>query len=84
MADAMAKTGLPYIISFMLHNDGCLIDGSRLCDAIQIIDNSIEKTIMLYDKLHTSIVVSEALSYDFNQNICVKERFRGIRLILQL
>lgn len=80
MADAMAKTGLPYIISFMLRNDGCLIDGSRLCDAIQIIDNSIEKKPLCFmtNCIHP-IVVSEALSYDFNQNICVKERFRGIQ-----
>lgn len=80
MADAMAKTGVPYIISFMLRNDGCLIDGSRLCDAIQIIDNSIERKPLCFmtNCIHP-IVVRETLSYDYNQNICVKERFRGIQ-----
>lgn len=80
MADAMAKTGVPYIIGFMLGNDGCLIDGTRLYDAIQIIDDSTEKKALCFmaNCIHPT-VVREALSYDFNQSILVKERFRGIQ-----
>ncbi len=80
MADAMAKTGLPYIISFMLRKDGCLIDGTRLCDAIYIIDHSVERKPLCFmtNCIHPA-VVREVLSCDFNQNIHVKERFRGIQ-----
>jgi len=80
MADAMSQTGLPYIISFMLRSDGCLIDGTRLADAIQIIDNSVKKTPLCYmtNCVHP-LVVQKTLSYDFNQTTYVKERFRGIQ-----
>lgn len=80
MADAMAKTGLPYIISFMLRNDGCLIDGTRLSAAIQIIDNSVGRKPLCYmtNCVHPKII-RETLSYGFNQNLHVKERFRGLQ-----
>ncbi len=38
MAMAMAETGLPYTISFMLRKNGCLLDGTLLADAIAHID----------------------------------------------
>lgn len=39
MAKAMAETNIPYIISFMLRKDGCLMDGTVLSEAIEVIDN---------------------------------------------
>ena len=38
MAGAIAATGLPSIISFVLRSDGTLLDGTRLADAIAQID----------------------------------------------
>ena len=38
MANAMAATGLPYIISFMVCRDGRLIDGTFIHDAIDAIE----------------------------------------------
>lgn len=38
IAKAMAATGLPYIISFVINRDACVLDGSRLINAIDLID----------------------------------------------
>lgn len=38
MAQAMAETGLPYVLSLTLRRDGRLVDGTRLCDLIRETD----------------------------------------------
>ncbi len=45
MAMAMEQTGLPYIISFMIRNNGRLLDGTPINDAIERIDGSVNWTI---------------------------------------
>lgn len=40
IAQAMAHTGLPYIISFVVDRSGCLLDGTRIASAIEQIDAS--------------------------------------------
>lgn len=55
MAKAMETTDLPYIISFMIRKDGCLLDGTTINDAIIKIDSFIGKNAnFLYDKLCSS------------------------------
>jgi S-methylmethionine-dependent homocysteine/selenocysteine methylase len=80
MADAMATTGLPYIISFMLRKEGCFIDGTRLNDAIYTIDNNVKRIPLCYmsNCIHPTII-RNVLSFDFNQNESVRERFRGFK-----
>lgn len=39
MAQAMAATGVPYVVSFVLSADGSLLDGTDLAEAIRRIDN---------------------------------------------
>jgi len=39
IARAMEATGVPYIISFVISRDGLVLDGSRLEDAIDLIDS---------------------------------------------
>ncbi|GHU40456.1 homocysteine S-methyltransferase [Clostridia bacterium] len=80
MSEAMAKTDLPYIISFMIRKDGCLIDGTNLSDAIQIIDKNVERKPLCYmsNCTHPKVVM-KTLSYDFNRNESVWKRFRGIQ-----
>jgi len=39
MAKAMEKTGVPYILSFVINRDGLILDGSGLWDAICQIDS---------------------------------------------
>jgi S-methylmethionine-dependent homocysteine/selenocysteine methylase len=41
IARAMASTGSPYIISFVINREGCLLDGSKLWKAIRAIDDDV-------------------------------------------
>ena len=54
MAGAMADSGLPYIISFTIQEDGRLIDGTAIHDAITEIDRAVTKNGLLYGQLRTS------------------------------
>ena len=40
IAKAMATTGLPYIISFVISKEGLILDGTNLNDAIKYIDTN--------------------------------------------
>jgi len=40
IAIAMEKTGIPYIISFVISRNGHILDGTDLIDAVDIIDSS--------------------------------------------
>jgi len=80
MAKAMADTGLPYIISFTIQDDGRLIDRTSIHDAIAYIDGVVEEkpTCYMTNCVHPQIL-NEALSKPFNQTNLVKERFWGIQ-----
>jgi homocysteine S-methyltransferase len=41
IALAMAETGLPYALSFVVNRSGCLLDGTKLSDAMQSIDDAV-------------------------------------------
>jgi homocysteine S-methyltransferase len=43
IAAAMAKQGLPYILSFVIRRDGALLDGTPLAQAIETLDHTIPK-----------------------------------------
>lgn len=80
MARAMARAGLPYIISFMVRENGRLIDGTTIHDAIDTIDNSVPNKPVCYmtNCIHPDILY-RAVSQPFNQTGLVKERLRGIQ-----
>ena len=80
MAKAMEQTGLPYIISFTVQADGCLIDGTTIADAIRYIDGVTQKSPVCYmtNCVHPSIVC-RALIRSFNRNAMVRKRFLGIQ-----
>lgn len=80
MAMAMEQTGLPYIISFMLIEDGKLLDGTIINDAIEKVDSSVKRKPVCYmtNCIHP-VVLYKALSWDFNQTPLVKQRFHGIQ-----
>ncbi|MCP4024643.1 MAG: homocysteine S-methyltransferase family protein [Desulfobacteraceae bacterium] len=40
IAKTMERTGIPYILSFVIGRDGCVLDGTKLYDAIEMIDNA--------------------------------------------
>jgi len=41
VALVMAETGLPYAISFVVDGSGCLLDGTKLADAVARIDDEV-------------------------------------------
>lgn len=80
MAKAMESTGVPYIISFTIQQDGRLIDGTTITDAIQYIDEvtKIPPVCYMTNCVHPRIVM-KALNQPFNKNQVVKSRFMGIQ-----
>lgn len=80
LAKAIDDTELPYVISFTIQQDGKLIDGTTIADAIQYIDGITNNKPVCYmtNCVHPSIVC-KALTQPFNRNEMVKERFRGIQ-----
>lgn len=80
MAKAIEITGVPYIISFMIRDDGKLIDGTSIHNAILNIDNAtVQKPICYMTNCVHPTVLRKALSFSFNKTKLVKERFCGIQ-----
>jgi S-methylmethionine-dependent homocysteine/selenocysteine methylase len=48
MAKAFAATDIPYVLSFVLDREGCLLDGTLLEAAIDAIDDSVEQVPLFY------------------------------------
>ena len=80
MAQALADTGLPYIISFTLGPEGCLADGTLLARAIETIDARTTRPPLCYmsNCVHPDIL-RQALLRPENTGSAVRERFCGIQ-----
>ncbi len=80
MAKAMESTGLPYIISFTIQEDGKLIDGTTITDAIRYIDGitNVAPVCYMTNCVHPRIL-HKALSQTFNRSEIVNNRFWGIQ-----
>lgn len=80
MAKTMAETGIPYIISFMIRKDGCLLDGTSIADGIKIIDEHISPKPFAYmtNCIHPTNL-KLALGQAVNQNRDELNRFIGIQ-----
>ncbi|HJD97913.1 homocysteine S-methyltransferase family protein [Mailhella massiliensis] len=80
MAQAMAETGLPFIISFTLRADGRLADGTPLYAAIDVLDAEISPRPLCFmaNCVHPALV-RKALSAPFNRTPLVRSRFLGIQ-----
>lgn len=64
IAKAMATTKTPYIISFVISRDGCVMDGTSLSDAIDLIDkNTLTKPLgYMVNCAHPSFLHPQKLS----------------------
>ncbi|WP_439185663.1 homocysteine S-methyltransferase family protein [Carboxylicivirga taeanensis] len=80
MAKAMAETRIPYIISFMLRKDGCLMDGTSLSKAIEIIDNEEFSSPVCYmtNCIHPTNLI-HGLVEAVNKDSPFLKRFKGIQ-----
>lgn len=80
MAKALSESHIPYIISFMMRDDGCLMDGTTIHDAISYIDDHTINQPLGYmtNCIHPQIL-HRTLSFDFNATDVVRSRFIGIQ-----
>ena len=80
LAQAMAASGIPYIISFMIRKDGCLPDGTSIADAIRIIDAKVSPQPVCYvsNCVHPSNL-RLALENEVNRDSTQLKRFVGIQ-----
>lgn len=75
IARAMAKTGLPSLLSFVIRQDGTLLDGTPLAQAVETIDNATPKPPTGYaiNCVHPT-VFSEAMTVLENHNTSLSSR----------
>ena len=80
MARAMAETGIPYIISFMVRKEGSLIDGNSIAEAIRIIDSHADPKPVCYmaNCIHP-VNLRLALSHPKNAGRDEMQRFKGLQ-----
>ena len=80
IAKAIAHTKIPYIMSFTIQADGCLIDGTPIAEAIERIEAAVKIKPAFYmtNCVHPAIV-KEALQNPFNLTKTVQDRFLGIQ-----
>jgi homocysteine S-methyltransferase len=79
LALALAATGKPYIISFVVRPEGAMLDGTPLKDAVASIDAASAASPLAYmvNCTHASIFRS-ALMHEVNSSPLVRERVVGL------
>ena len=80
MAQAMAESGIPYMISFMIRKDGCLLDGTSIVEAIRTIDATVNPQPLCYlsNCIHPSNLI-HAIECQINKHALQLNRFLGIQ-----
>lgn len=79
IARALESTGTPYVLSFVIRRDGCILDGTPLELAIDTIDEEMQHPPAGYavNCVHTS-VFSTAYTTIHDRNVQAAERILGI------
>lgn len=79
LARAMAASGLPYIVSFVVRPDGTLLDGTAMDEAIDRIDNDSSRPPETYNAncVHASVFAS-AVTAIGQRNTSAAARITGL------
>jgi len=79
IAKALETTGKPYVLSFVIRRDGCILDGTPLDIAIDAIDDETRTPPASYavNCVHTSVFAT-AFSAIYDRNAAAAERILGI------
>ena len=79
LALALAATGKPYMISFVVRPEGTLLDGTPLKDAITVIDATVTPHPVAYmiNCTHVSFAKA-ALLHEVNSSLMVRQRIVGL------
>lgn len=80
LAMAMAMTGKPYILSFVIRANGTLLDGNSLHETISRIDQCVSPKPLFYmtNCIHPSVLLKAIENHENFTNI-VKQRLNGIQ-----
>jgi S-methylmethionine-dependent homocysteine/selenocysteine methylase len=79
LASAMAATGTPYIVSFVLRSEGTLLDGTPLKEAIAGIDKTASpKPLAFMGNCTHATFFKAALTHPDNASDMVRERMVGL------
>lgn len=80
IAKAMSETKKDYVISFVIRENGKLLDGTLLTDAIKIIDDSVSIPPLFYltNCIHPDVLHNSFLNLEDENNI-LKKRLFGIQ-----
>lgn len=79
LAQVLAATGKPYMISFVVRPEGTLLDGTPLKDAIATLDESASPRPLAYmiNCTHASFAKG-ALTHETNSSATVRQRIIGL------
>lgn len=80
IAKAMAESNLEYMLSFVIHPDGTILDGTTLYEAISTIDNSVSPKPAFYmlNCIHPT-TCKQALNVEPNNTGLVRTRLKGLQ-----
>ena len=80
IAKAMSKTKKDYVISFVIRDNGKLLDGTLLTDAIKIIDDSVSTPPIFYltNCIHPDVLHKSFLNLK-DENDILRKRLFGIQ-----
>jgi S-methylmethionine-dependent homocysteine/selenocysteine methylase len=80
IANAMSETKKDYVISFVIRDNGKLLDGTLLTDAIKIIDDSVATPPLFYltNCIHPDVLYKSFINLKDDDDI-LKKRLFGIQ-----
>lgn len=80
LAQAMAQTGKPYILSFVIRANGTLLDGNSLHNTISEIDQATSPQPLFYmtNCVHPSVLLKASGNHE-NFTNTVKQRLKGLQ-----
>ena len=80
MAKAMAESNIVYILSFVIHPNGKLLDGTSLNETISVIDNSVSPKPIYYmlNCVHPTHCMS-AINNELNNTEVIRTRLKGLQ-----
>ena len=79
LATAIARTGTPYIVSFVVRREGTLLDGTPLNRALDAIEQAVSpKPLAFMANCTHALFIQQALDHPENSSFYVRERIVGI------
>jgi len=79
LAKAMAETGMPYVVSFVLRPEGTLLDGTPIKDAVTAIDAEVTpKPLAFMSNCTHASNFRSAMVHAVNSSYLVRNRVKGL------